>query len=138
MTTQNSFDRLSTRSRSNLWRAIKWTNRHGTSTALLLLLVGACVRAHLLAVGKTHSLGGLVTSMDSLSLRRVAGIGFIHSHWWFVLPYLTIFGGSLIWLEARSAPRWAVWAVFIIMAVPCLGYMWTCLLWAFTGLLVTR
>src|SRR6266446_4011426 len=87
MTTQNSFDGHSIRSQFNLWRAVKWTNQHGTSTALLLLLLGTCVGAHLLAVGKAEIVGGLVINMDSLSLRRVAGIKFIHNHWWFVLPY---------------------------------------------------
>jgi hypothetical protein len=134
-TTQNGFDCLSARSRkSHAWLAIKWINLHGTSVALMLLLVGACAWAHLLAAGKIEILRGQVIQVDSLSLRRIAGIEYIQNHWWFVLPYLTLFAGNLIWLEARKAPRWAVWVVWVVLAAPCLGYLWACLDSFFTGL----
>lgn len=121
MTTENLIDGLLIRARSTqLWRAIQWINRHGTSAALLLLLLGACALAQSLAATKIEIERGLGIGMDSLSLRRAAGIEFIHRHWWFALPYVTRFVGSLIWLEARSAPRWAVWVVFTALAVPCL------------------
>ena len=134
-TTQNGFDCLSASPRkSHAWLAIKWINLHGTSVALMLLLVGACVWAHLLATGRLEILREQVVQVDSLSLRRIAGIEYIQNHWWFVLPYLTLFSGNLIWLEARKAPRWAVWVVWVVLAAPCLGYIWACLDSFFTGL----
>ena len=138
MTTEHCIDGLSNRSRlTSIWRAIRWINRHGTSSALLVLLLAACAFGHLFAAAKIDILRGLVINMDSLSLRREAGIQFIHNHWWFVLPYVTLFGGSLVWLEAREAPRWSVWSVFAVLAVPCLMYMRICIAWAFMGFIVT-
>jgi len=103
----------------------------------MLLLVGACAWAHLPAVGKIEVLRAQVIELDNVSLRRIAGIEYIHNHWWFVLPYLTFFAGNLIWLEARRSPRWAVWVVWMVLAVPCLAYIWACLDWFFTGLFMT-
>jgi hypothetical protein len=138
MTTENSIDSFSLRSRfASLWRAAKWINRHGTSAALLLLLVGGCAYAHLVAATKADLLREVAMNMDPASLRRGAGIEFIHNHWWFVLPYLAVFGGSVVWLEARNAPRWAVWTVFMVLAVPCFMYAWACLDWALMGFFVT-
>ena len=137
-TTQNGFDCLSARTKkSYTWPALQWINLHGTSVALMLLLVGACAWAHLLAAGKIEILRGQVIQVDNLSLRRIAGIAYIHHHWWFVLPYLTLFAGNLVWLEARSAPRWMVWVVWVVLAVPCLGYLWACLDSFFTALFMS-
>ena len=131
MTTENSIDGLSIRPRfADLRRASKWINQHGTPMMLLILLLGMCAWAQSQAAAMIAIERELGIGMHSLNLRRVVGIEFIHSHWWFALPYVAIFAGSLTWLEARHAPRWAVWAVFMIMTLPCLRYMWACIAWA--------
>jgi hypothetical protein len=138
MTITNFADGLVRRSTTmSLWRAAQWLNRHGTSWALLVLLLALCAFAHFLAATKIEVLRGLPLEMDAQSLRREAGIQFIHQHWWFVLPYVTFFAGSLVWLEAREAPRWSVWSVFAVLAIPCLMYLCICSGWAFMGFVVT-
>ena len=69
----------------------------------------------------------LLPMLDAHLLRNVTGIEFIHSHAWFVLPYLVLSFGSLFWLGIRKAPRWSIWVNFLIFSLPCLGYMLVCL-----------
>ena len=111
----------------NILRSIKWINRHSAAPAILALLLFAGLTVHLLAVENIPALKGLSAARDARLLRNIAGIEFINSNWWFVLPYLTLAFGILFYLEVRAAPRWAVWISFLFLALPALGYLCTCM-----------
>ncbi len=112
----------------SIWQSLKWTNRHGTTCAVLslVLLLGAGV--HTIAVSKITLLSDIPnTTWPSSFVRNMAGIQFFHDNWWFALPYLLFFFGTLIYMEIRSTPRWAVWASFAFLSLPVVAYFLTCM-----------
>jgi len=88
---------------------LSWLNRPCAALALLGLLLAFSWAMHFSAMGRIEFLKGVSLQFEPRMLRNMAGIEFIHGHWWFVLPYLTLFAGSLVWLAVRNAPRWSVW-----------------------------
>jgi hypothetical protein len=65
--------------------------------------------------------------MDDRTMREVRVIDFLHANLWLPLLYSAVFAGSVLWLEYRGAPRWAVWGTFVLLALPCLTYARACL-----------
>ena len=65
--------------------------------------------------------------MDDRTVHEMGLIDFIHGDLWIVAAYVAVFVASLIWLEFRTAPRWAVWITFIVFALPLLAYARACL-----------
>jgi type II secretory pathway component PulF len=112
----------------SIWLSLKSINRHGTACAVLalLLLLGAAV--HTIAVAKIALLSDIpLTTWPPRLARNMTGIQFFHDNWWFALPYLLLFFGTLIYMEIRSMPRWAVWATFLFLSLPIVGYFLTCM-----------
>jgi hypothetical protein len=64
--------------------------------------------------------------MDERTIRQMSAIDFMHAHYWIAIAYAAVFLSSLLWLEFRGAPRWAVWITFSVLAIPCLVYAWAC------------
>jgi len=52
---------------------------------------------------------------------------FVHEHPWMPLSLAGAALASLLWLELRRAPRWAISTTLAVLSVPCLGYVWVCL-----------
>ena len=111
----------------NILHGLKWISRHGTTCASLALLLAVCVALHRMAVGAITLVGGLQEgTWPARLVRNMAGIQFFDANGWFVLPYLLLFVGTLVYTEVRAVRRWAVWTAFLFLALPLLGYMWTC------------
>jgi len=103
-------------------------NRHGVTCAAFLGLLIVCGMAHSLAV----SLIGLFVDIPAAYLpghflRNVVGIRFIETNWRFLLAYLLMVFGSLLYMELRSTPRWAVWTTFLFLSLPALAYVNLCI-----------
>ena len=107
--------------------AFKWLNQQAVAIAVLVLLLGVGTAAHRMAVERLKMTDGRLPLMDAANESRVRFIGYIDGHPWVVLPYVAVFAACLIWLQARQSPRWSLWFVFTVLAVPLLGYMWVCL-----------
>jgi hypothetical protein len=106
---------------------IKRINRHGGSVASLIVLFGVIAFTHWSARWRMDMANRQFAIMDDRTVREMSAIDFIHGHLWIVVAYAAIFLGCLIWLEFRAAPRWAVWATFILLALPSLAYARACL-----------
>ena len=107
--------------------ALKWINRHSASSVVLLLLLGASTFAHVLAHLRMDMANRQFAIMDDRTIREIAVIDFMHAHYWVAIAYAVVFFATLLWLEIRSAPRWAVWVMFCLLALPCLVYAGACL-----------
>ncbi len=109
-------------------QTIKWIIRHGTPSALLALFLLICIGAHFFAASTIMMLNGIDRgTWDPRLLRNVTGIQFLHTNWWFALPYLVLFFGALIYIEVRDMPGWSVCTTFLIMILPLFLYLFTCL-----------
>ncbi len=106
---------------------LKWINRHSASSVLLLLLLGASAFAHVLAHVRMEVASRQFAIMDDRTIRQMGVIDFMHAHYWIAIAYGTVFFATLLWLEFRSAPRWAVWVAFCLLAMPCIIYAGACL-----------
>jgi hypothetical protein len=107
---------------------LKWIERHKTSTALLALMVICCAIAHSVAVSRITLLSSFpVANLPTRLIRNIAGIQFINAIWSFPLVYLLIFVGTLLYMEFRSTPRWAVWISFVLLSIPIVAYLLICL-----------
>ena len=112
----------------NILNCMKWINRHGKVPGLFGLLVLLCVAAHAIAMGRIILLSDIpLDNWPPRLVRNMAGIQFFQANWWFALPYFLLFFGMLIYMEARATPRWAVWSWFLVMSLPALGYLTTCM-----------
>lgn len=112
----------------SLLQSIKWMKRPSTASALLAVLIFLCLAAHFLAVGRITMLSGVPhDSWPPRFLRNITGIQFFHANWWFALPYLLLFFGTLIYMDVRRMPGSVVWSTFAFMSLPLLGYIVTCM-----------
>jgi len=59
--------------------------------------------------------------MDAANQSRIRIIRYMAGHRLVVLPYAAVFAGCLIWLQFRRLQNWALWLVFILLAIPSLG-----------------
>jgi len=106
--------------------ALRWINRRGAPVAALVLLMGAGILAHRMALLHLQMMGTPSFPLGSAVAARVHFISYIDTHPWMILPYVAVFGLSLFWLQAREGPRWALWLTFALLALPVAGYMWIC------------
>jgi hypothetical protein len=102
-------------------------NRHGVSSVFLLLLLGASGFAHFLAHVRMEAANRQFAIMDDRTIRQTGVIDFMCAHYWIGIAYGAVFLACLLWLEFRSAPRWAVWGTFCVLALPCIVYAGACL-----------
>jgi hypothetical protein len=105
----------------------KQINRRGGSVASLVVLFGLIAFTHWSARLRLDMANGQFAIMDDRTVREISVIDFMHGHWWIVAAYGVLFLACLIWLEFRTASRWAVWATFIMLALPLLAYARACL-----------
>jgi len=108
-------------------KAAKWAYRNTASSMLLVLLLGACALADFLARTRMYLANRKFAIMDVHTLRQMGLIDFIHAHTWIIFTYVAVFTAFLLWLELRAAPRWSVWATFIVLALPMVAYGSACL-----------
>jgi len=114
-----------------LMETLRWLNRHALSPALLILLFGASTTFHSFA----RTVSNMVKTLpgypafisDDLVVCRIRAIDFIQDHAWMPLTFAILALASLLWLDLRKAPRWAVWTTLCGLSLPCLAYMWVCL-----------
>ncbi len=106
---------------------LKRINRHGGSIAALVVLFGLFAFSHWYARLRMEMASRHFAIMDDRTVREMSVIDFIHGHLWIVVAYAAVFVACLIWLEFRAAPRWAVWATFIALALPLFVYDRACL-----------
>jgi hypothetical protein len=112
----------------SIWRSLKWINRHGTSSAFLIFIVLLCVVGRSIAAEMMSLLKDVPAAYLPLRLvRNVTGIHFLDTNWGFSLTYSLLFLGTLMFMEIRSTPRWAVWITFALMTLPPIGYVVLCL-----------
>ena len=123
-----------------IFQALKWFNRHGASSVLLVLLLGASAFVDFSARFQMDMANRQFALMDDRTVREMGLIDFIHSHLWMVIAYAVVFLVCLLWLEFRAAPRWSIWVTFIVLALPVMAYGSACLhignkfiLWTTTG-----
>ena len=122
-------------------QALRWLNEHATSAALLLLLLGVATILHDIARGAV----GLIQSIpnypawitDDRVLGRIRAVEFVQANPWIPLVLALAALGSLLWLEVRRAPRWAVWTTLAVVSLPAGGYIWVCLKAAFGAFVLT-
>lgn len=105
---------------------MKPPTRHVVSQLLALYVIGVCALAHCQASERLEFYRPSLASSAVKSARRIAIIDFIHLNWWIVMPYLAVWFAFLLWMEIRACPRWAVWATFCALAMPCVAYAWGC------------
>ena len=106
---------------------LKWINQHGASFALAALLVGLCALFHRGAFSTTQMIGiPSPAEVNSGFERNLVLIDFINKNWDLVAYYLTLFAGSLVYMELRNNPRWAKCSCWIIFAAPCIMYLRIC------------
>lgn len=110
----------------SLPKSVAWLSRYAESVLLALCLFEYCALAHYLALGTMEKHSRYVPAMDDKSAKRMAIIDLLQNHGWMVVGYAAVFLACLIWMEKRSTPRWALWASFIAMALPCVAYSWGC------------
>ena len=107
---------------------------------MLGLLFGVVAAAHGFARGVANmftTLPGFPAIIsDDRFLCRLRAVEFVHAHPWMPLALAGAALASLLWLEFRQAPRWAVWTTLVVLSVPCLGYIWVCLKAGSVGLFV--
>jgi hypothetical protein len=98
---------------------------------MLILLFGASTTIHFGARAMSHIVKTLPgypqVILDDLVVCRVRAIDFLQDHAWMPLTFAILALASLLWLEFRRAPRWAVWTTLGSLSLPCLAYMWVCL-----------
>jgi hypothetical protein len=112
----------------SILQSLKWINRHGTACALLALFLLFCIAVQTVAVAKITILSDIpVGDLPPRLVRNMAGIRFIQANGWFALPYLLLSFGTLIYMEIRATPRWAVWSAFAFLALPIIGYLFACM-----------
>jgi uncharacterized membrane protein YecN with MAPEG domain len=106
---------------------LKRINRAGGSVASLVVLFGIIAFTHWSARLRMDMASRQFAIMDDRTVREMSVIDFIHGNLWIVAAYIAVFLACLLWLEFRAAPRWAVWATFIVLALPVLAYTRACL-----------
>ena|SRR5437867_1950087 len=106
---------------------IKRINRRGGSVASLVVLLGGVAFAHWSARLRMDMAHRHFAIMDDRTSREMMIIDFIHGHVWILAAYAAVFLFCLLWLEFRTAPRWAVWVSFAVFAMPFLAYAVACL-----------
>lgn len=105
---------------------VKWFNRHGASTVLFIILLGACVWFDFIARIRMDIANRQFANMDTISAHGMWLIDLVHRYYWLAATYFVIFFTCLMVLEFRSASRWVVWTIFILFALPVLFYVQTC------------
>jgi hypothetical protein len=120
------------------YQSLKWINRHGAAVGLLALILVVCVVGHSIAVMKVQLFHDLPCEWNwgEGLLRNMAGIRFVHGNGWAVLVYLLFAFGTLLYLEVRTMPRWAVSSTFMFLSLPMIAYVWLCLNFTVRGFLV--
>ena len=112
----------------NIWHSLKCINRHGASCTLFLAILLLCVISHSLARSMIALLSDVPAAyLQPGLLRNVTGIQFIDVNWFFALTYLLLFFGTLIYMEIRSTPPWAVCVTFVLLSLPAIAYVTLCL-----------
>ena len=106
---------------------IKSINRRGGSVASLVILLGGMAFTHWSARLRMDMANRQFAVMDDRTSREMMIIDFIHEHLWILVAYAAVFLFCLLWLEFRTAPRWAVWVSFAVFALPFLAYARACL-----------
>src|SRR6266576_564837 len=111
-----------------IWQSLQWINRHSAPCALLTLMLMACAIAHRLAASMIALLSDIpLAALPPRLVRNITGIHFIDANWWFPLTYLLLFLATLIYMEIRSTPRWAVFITFLLISLPAIAYVVLCL-----------
>lgn len=114
-----------------LTKILRRMKRHPLSLAMWILLLGASTAIHLGArtvSNMTKTLPGYPEFIsDDLVVCRIRAIDFIQDHAWMPLTFALLALTSLLWLELRKAPRWAVWTTLGGLSLPCFAYMSICL-----------
>jgi len=95
--------------------------------AALVVLFGLVAFTHWWARFRMEIASRQFVIMDERTAREMSIIDFIHDHLWIVAAYAVVSFTSLIWLECRTSPRWAVWVTFLVLAIPLLAYGGACL-----------
>jgi hypothetical protein len=106
---------------------LKQINRHGGSVASLFVLFGVVTFTHWSARLRMDMTSRQFAIMDARTVREIGVIDSVNGHFWIVAAYAAVFLACLVWLEFRAAPRWVVWATFILLALPPLAYARACL-----------
>jgi hypothetical protein len=107
--------------------ALKWFNRHGATSVSFIVLFGACAWFDFIARIRMDLANRQFVIMDNRTLRELRVIDLVREHHWLAITYFAVFFIGLLWLEFRAAPRWAVWIIFILFALPALFYAQACM-----------
>ena len=105
---------------------VKWLNRPTVALVGAMSLLGICGFAHFLALVKMDVVERKFPIMNPSTEHNMVLIDFLNGHRWFVVVFILMFIGSLLYLELRNAPRWSVWLTFFAFAAPCLEYLMVC------------
>jgi hypothetical protein len=105
---------------------VKWLNQRATTVVTAILLVELCSFTHFLALTKMDVVERKFPIMNPRTEHNMSLIDFLNGHRWFVVVFILMFIGSLLYLELRNVPRWSVWLTFFLFAAPCLMYLIVC------------
>ena len=109
------------------FETFKWINARGAPLAALALLLAFGAFIHRMAITRLDVNDWRLAGADARAEGRVRFIGYVDAHPWVALLFAAFFAGSLVWLQFRQSPRWALWLTFAFLALPVLGYAWACL-----------
>lgn len=106
---------------------LRCINRKGAPLAGLALLLGMGAFLHRIALGVGTFAYPASVIADPYQEVRLRFVSYLDAHTWVALPFAALFAASLLWLQIRKSPPWALWATFASLALPLVGYMWICL-----------
>ena len=99
-------------------------NRRAESFLLLPLLFGVFVIAHLLALTKV---GLSLALVDDRTVGEIRLIQFVQSHLWVVALYFALLIAVWCWIRACSASLLVTFISLLLLSMPCLLYIRSCL-----------
>ena len=108
------------------FKGLQWINRRGAPIAVVALLVGVAVVVHRASLTHVKTMGVGWSQTERAIGARIQFMSYLDQHPWLVLPYIAVCAGTLIWLQIRGAPRWALRISFAFLTLPIFGYMWIC------------
>lgn len=110
--------------------ALRWRNCRLVPFVLLLGAFAAVAAMHFATQTWLDPIRGLPgypsALLTDLGICRIRALDFVQTHVWMTMVFLSFSLASLLWLDLRKAPRWAVWSTLFPLSVPCVAYIWIC------------
>lgn len=100
--------------------------RHAAIHVCLALFFGLCWFIHYLAVLKMEIGKRQFAVMNDKTLRAMALIDWLATHYWLAIGYVLLVVASVAFLQIRGRPPWTCWLAAVLFCLPCVVYCTTC------------